>query len=999
MGSIKKIIKIVIYASLGLGIIATSTLTKANELTETEWSNAHKLTNYNVYLKGNHSSKSADIEGPMAIKGYSSFPNDLKTFSYGAMFTQNTTGVGETINFDQQPIALLIGKEVVNHSKAKYPTVETRMHNNKKVGYLVADTMEWVDKAFHSQKGGGGVSDEQRRITNTSSLFNSLDGSVSWNQQYFDELVRDTKSYIEPDTKDNAKTLDVGKGNYDILVSEKNPEILVVNLPMKSDGTVILEDFGLDYNGYIKNTKIKKIIVTSYHKNENGTRKYADKLVVKGEYHSNSNGIANVLELSNPETKEHAKKLAYYFPETTQVTNFFAKSGNEIVAPKDIDGEASGVTKDGELMYSEEYLSQYRVGFDGSSPATYGGGATIIGSLFAPEATVIFTGSSINGALVAKNLHQRNGMEVHNMYYNWPEQEIEPEEFLGKIKLVKLAEDGDTRLADAEFQLLDSKDKVIVNDIKTNESGEWLSDNLAIGEYKLIETKAPEGYELDSTPKEVTITEKDVNTVVVVTVTNKLKEPEEILGGFRLVKYDSETKEPLTGAVFNVMNERGELVKEKLVTNNQGIIHVDNLPLGNYQLIETQAPEGYELNETPLEFTITENNETGNIVELSFENKPEIPMIPIEPSEPVGGIKLVKKDAETGEFLPGAIFKIASDKERFVAIVTTNDEGIASVKGMSLGDYYVTEVQAPEGYVLDTEPKKVTVKENDQDNMVILELTNKPTIPAVPIEPGIPLGAIQIVKQDKETKEKLAGAQFKIASNETGEVVSEGLTTDDEGKAYHGGLRLGQYQIIETVAPAGYEKLTEPIIVTVTGNDQENLTIATIDNEKTPEKEEKGTLKLIKQDKENQKRLANAEFELKSANGEIYTLITDKNGEAVQSDLAFDTYTLTETKAPKGYEKLTEPLTVKVEKNAEGNVVVLTVDNEKTPTKPTEPTDPTDPTEKPDKPTNKPNTSTNNNKNKLPQTSESQGLTKALTAIGVIVIIGIVVFYTKQRKK
>ena len=85
--------------------------------------------------------------------------------------------------------------------------------------------------------------------------------------------------------------------------------------------------------------------------------------------------------------------------------------------------------------------------------------------------------------------------------------------------------------------------------------------------------------------------------------------------------------------------------------------------------------------------------------------------------------------------------------------------------------------------------------------MVILELTNKPTIPAVPIEPGTPIGSIQIVKQDKETKEKLAGAQFKIVDNETGEVVSEGLTTDDEGKAYHGGLKLGQYQIIETVAP------------------------------------------------------------------------------------------------------------------------------------------------------------------------------------------------------
>ena len=74
----------------------------------------------------------------------------------------------------------------------------------------------------------------------------------------------------------------------------------------------------------------------------------------------------------------------------------------------------------------------------------------------------------------------------------------------------------------------------------------------------------------------------------------------------------------------------------------------------------------------------------------------------------------------------------------------------------------------------------------------------------------------------------------------------------------------------------------------------------------------------------------------------------------------------------------------------------MTVDNEKTPTKPTEPTEPT---EKPNKPTNKPNTSTNNDKDKLPQTSESQGLTKVLTAIGVIIIIGIVVFYAKKREK
>ena len=122
------------------------------------------------------------------------------------------------------------------------------------------------------------------------------------------------------------------------------------------------------------------------------------------------------------------------------------------------------------------------------------------------------------------------------------------------------------------------------------------------------------------------------------------------------------------------------------------------------------------------------------------------------------------------------------------------------------------------------------------------------------------------------------------------------LITDENGEAVQSDLAFGTYTLTETKAPDGYEKLTEPLTVKVEKNADENLIVLTVDNERT---REKGTLKLIKQDKENQKRLANAEFELKSANGETYTLITDKNGEAVQSDLAFDTYTLTETKAPK----------------------------------------------------------------------------------------------------
>ncbi|WP_272929202.1 MSCRAMM family protein, partial [Vagococcus lutrae] len=339
--------------------------------------------------------------------------------------------------------------------------------------------------------------------------------------------------------------------------------------------------------------------------------------------------------------------------------------------------------------------------------------------------------------------------------------------------------------------------------------------------------------------------------------------------------------------------------------------------------------------------------------------------------------------------LVGAEFELKSaNGETYTLITDENGEAVQS--DVAFGTYTLTETKAPKGYEKLTEPLAVKVEKNAENNVVVLTIDNEKT------PEKEEKGTLKLIKQDKGNQKRLANAEFELKSA-NGETYT--LITDENGEADQSDLAFGTYTLTETKAPEGYEKLTEPLTVKVEKNAEDNVVVLTIDNEKTPEKEEKGTLKLIKQDKENQKRLAGAEFELKSANGETYTLITDENGEAAQSDLAFGTYTLTETKAPKGYEKLTEPLEVKVEKNAEGNVVVLTVDNEKTPTKPTDPTDPTDPTEKPDKPTNKPNTSTNNDKNKLPQTSESQGLTKALTAIGVIVIIGIVVFYAKQRKK
>ena len=321
----------------------------------------------------------------------------------------------------------------------------------------------------------------------------------------------------------------------------------------------------------------------------------------------------------------------------------------------------------------------------------------------------------------------------------------------------------------------------------------------------------------------------------------------------------------------------------------------------------------------------------GNVVVLTIDNEktPE--------KEEKGTLKLIKQDKENQKRLASAEFELKSANGKTYTLIT-DENGEAVQSDLAFGTYTLTETKAPDGYEKLTEPLTVKVEKNADENLIVLTVDNERTPEK---------GTLKLIKQDKENQKRLANAEFELKSA-NGETYT--LITDKNGEAVQSDLAFDTYTLTETKAPEGYEKLTETLTVKVEKNADENLIVLTVDNERTPEK---GTLKLIKQDKENQKRLASAEFELKSANGKTYTLITDENGEAVQSDLAFGTYTLTETKAPDGYEKLTEPLTVKVEKNAENNVVVLTVDNEKTPTKPTEPTEPT---EKPNKPTNKPPT-------------------------------------------
>src|SRR5699024_2156735 len=128
--------------------------------------------------------------------------------------------------------------------------------------------------------------------------------------------------------------------------------------------------------------------------------------------------------------------------------------------------------------------------------------------------------------------------------------------------------------------------KTVKEGLTTNATGQIMVDQLAPGAYSFIETKAPAGYKLDTTPVAFTIT-ADQTAAVQVTKTNDLER-----GSVVLTKVDEDSNVVLAGATFKLQDSGGNVVKTNLVTNAAGQIVVNDLEPGDYYFIETKAPAG-----------------------------------------------------------------------------------------------------------------------------------------------------------------------------------------------------------------------------------------------------------------------------------------------------------------------------------------------------------------------------------------------------------------------
>ncbi|KEK21857.1 SpaA isopeptide-forming pilin-related protein [Bacillus gaemokensis] len=268
----------------------------------------------------------------------------------------------------------------------------------------------------------------------------------------------------------------------------------------------------------------------------------------------------------------------------------------------------------------------------------------------------------------------------------------------------------------------------------------------------------------------------------------------------------------------------------------------------------------------------------------------------------LGGLKVVKV-GEQKELLQGAVFEVVNSENEKVGIMTTNEQGTASLSGLEIGNYTLKEVKSPTGYVLNEQPQKIEVKTGEVATIKVQNVKVK--------------GNIEIKKLSDNGK-TLPKVEFIVYTAEGKEVTK--AVTNEQGIAQVKDLPYGKYYFLETKGVEGYllNKTKYPFEI----KEQGKTLIFTVEN-----KEVKGNVQLLKVDGENpDKKLEGVTFILQDSKGKkISEHKTNKNGLIEVKDLPFGAYSFVEKEAPTGYVLTKDSIPFSI--TEQGKTIMLTAKN------------------------------------------------------------------------
>ena len=454
-------------------------------------------------------------------------------------------------------------------------------------------------------------------------------------------------------------------------------------------------------------------------------------------------------------------------------------------------------------------------------------------------------------------------------------------------------------ISDVEFLVTDSDGNLIGNcngKFVTDSAGTFTITDIAPGTTLIIkETRAKDGYLLDDTPQTVKVKS---NEVVTVEFCNAPK------GNLIIVKQDSVTKEPLEGVEFKITYADGSYVDAEggtlsstglYRTDKAGKITISGIS-GTVVVTEIETIPGYTIDENSRTQTVVVNpNDTQT---LYFYNTP------------VGGLQIIKSDKDSGKRISGVKFEIRKMNGEIIGTYTTDSDGVIYLPKAESGWYTVTELEAASGYLLDTTPHRIEVKDGQT---ATLEIINHKS------------SRILLHKMDKATGKGIYGAVFLLYDsnhNPIGEYV-----TDQDGYIYADeGLADGRYYLREIKAAPGY--VLDPELKTIFARYGSTTEIEWSNTA------ECGQIQIIKKSADDNATnglpagtlLEGAVFEIYDKAGNVVdTIKSDRNGRAVSKTLPLSRYTVREIKAPANYSINPTVMTAYLEFN--GQIVTFEVQN------------------------------------------------------------------------